>query len=486
MAAGLGKTVLAAFDLVRLEAELGQPLRLLYVSERNAILDQAQRTFRRVLGPDRSYGLFHGQCHESEAELLFANFASLHSELGRFRPDDFSMIVVDEAHHTAAPTYAAVLDFFRPKWRLGLTATPFRGDGRDVPALYDDEVPACLPLERALATALLCPIDYRVFADLEPPQLERTLGLAARGHRARPWAERNNRQIVETVMTEAVGPAGDRRVVVFCASLKQMRLFAELFPSCRTICGSDGPRRQAEVLDCFRAGEFEVLLSRDVVNEGVDLPEASTLVFLRNTASPVVFLQQLGRGLRRHPGKNRVKVLDFVDNSERIEFVYAFYSRLESEIERRRQEGQPAPEASLELDQQSRDVIRALIAKKRRAGLVVDLAGLQGALDYAVGIKTLRRLIAEGRLVPDFLDPDGRDPLFELSSAQSFLRRAFAPSDPPGLVSDREVARITGIPLRSIQRRVERDQLTAAWLYHAHASYTELFFSASDLKLLSQ
>lgn len=483
MASGLGKTLVSAFDHKRFEVEVGGPMRLLYLSERNLILDQAERRYRWVSGEHRSAGQFNAGRRELDADLVFASFQSLHPVIHELAPQAFDVVVVDEAHHSAAPTHESVLNHLRPRWLLGLTATPFRGDGQDIRAFYGDEVAVSLPLERALVEGLLTPIEYRVWSDqVDESTLERTLQVSARGLRSEGFTARNDREVVATILDQARRRYDDLRIVVFCASLSQMHYFATLFPSCRTISGEDRQAQQASTLNAFNRGEFEVLLSRDVLNEGVDMPDANTLVFLRNTESPVVFMQQLGRGLRRSENKERVLVLDFVDNVQRIQFVYAFYSRLRAEQDRLRSRGGVLPpESALHLDDTAKNVVRALLAKKRDAEYVVDLHGLQGAVDFRVGSRTLRRMVADGRLVPDYIAPDDSDMLFERYTLQGWLRQIQSPRTFEGLLVDREYARATGRPLSSVRRAVERDELAAAWVHRRPNGTYELFFDPSDI-----
>ena len=303
---------------------------------------------------------------------------------------------------------------------------------------------------------LLTPIDYRVWTDdVDTSALERTLRISAKGIRAAGFAARNDSIIVNTVLNEALADqAGEHRIIVFCASLAQMQHFARLFPSCATISGNDGPARQAEIIRDFERGDFEVLLSRDVLNEGADMPRATTLVFLRNTESPVVFLQQIGRGLRRSPGKDRVRILDFVDNAARIEFVYGLQPRLQAEEQRARERGDDRPPTSaLHLDDTAKDVMRVLLAKKRDAEYVVDLDGLQAAVDFSIGKATLRRMIADRRITPDYIAPDGADMLFERHTLNAWLRARALParlrgSHPRARLRSRNGPRPPGAPQR--------------------------------------
>jgi superfamily II DNA or RNA helicase len=185
----------------------------------------------------------------------------------------------------------------KPQFLLGLTATPFRGDGKDISEYYGDVLAAWFPLERAIAEDLLTPVDYRVVSDRVEEKklasLARSLGHVSPND-CNLFSPVDDGLIVDTVMNESAKIDGRRRILAFCSSIEQMDHFAELMPDARTISGRDSRENQVELIEQLRAGKFEVLLSRDVLNEGIDVPHVSSLVFLRNTESATVFNQQLG------------------------------------------------------------------------------------------------------------------------------------------------------------------------------------------------
>jgi superfamily II DNA or RNA helicase len=482
MASGLGKTYVAALDAERFQAKLDRPMRALYLSHQAVILEQALRSFRRVFGDYRSYGRFDADHHDLEADFLFGTFQSVVRSLQRFDPSAFDYLVVDEAHHTAAPTRDEVVSYFAPRFALGLTATPFRGDGKDIYSYYGDVVAISLTLERALAEGFLTPIDYRVCSD--PVDADRlAAALRAASDRGGVFREENDQLIVETVLRDAEDTGEGRRVLVFCASLAQMDHFAEVFPEARAVSGRDSRARQVATIEAFLEGEFEVLLSRDVLNEGIDVPHASTLVFLRNTESAVVFMQQLGRGLRKVEGKERVVVLDFVNNLDRIEFLYSFFSRLEAEQDRvRRERRQSSGEGStLRLDQTARDVINALLRKKIENEFVIDLTGLTAAVSLDISTATLRRIVDSGRLVPDFVSPDRRKLYFDRATVIRLVRQVQSPRFVEGLVPEREFAKAIGQPLGWVRDRQRHGNLPAAWIHRRPSGKIELYFTDEDV-----
>lgn len=311
MATGLGKTYLAAFDTVRMGAK-----RVLFVAHREEILLQAEASFQRVL-PDTRIGWYNGERKEREVDLVFASVQTLgrNEHLAQFAPDHFDYVVVDEFNHAAAPTYRALLAHFRPKFLLGLTATPERTDQSDLLSLCDDNLVYTRNLFDGVELGLLSPFSYYGIYDetvdyqeipwrngrFDPNALSARLATLGRArHALKHWRDK-----------------AQRRTLAFCVSTAHADFMANQFNdkgirSAAVFRGSSLDRGAA--LDQLAHGDLDVLFSVDLFNEGVDLPAIDTVMMLRPTESKVLFLQQLGRGLRRHPGKERLVVLDFIGN----------------------------------------------------------------------------------------------------------------------------------------------------------------------------
>lgn len=309
MATGLGKTWLAAFDTSRPEFR-----RILFVAHRDEILRQTRDVFRRVQ-PGADLGLFTGTEKSPRARVLFASVQSLARHLDRFDPDEFDYVVVDEFHHAAARSYRHVIDHFRPRFLLGLTATPERLDGADLLALCGDNLVLECDLVEGMRRGDLAVFDYfgiRDVADYEP--------IPWRNGRFDPESldaivatEERAQQALDEWRAKGGGPT-----LGFCASVRHADFMAEFFREAGVVAVAvhTGPassaRRQA--ISDLRSGDVEVVFSVDVFNEGLDVPEVTTVLMLRPTESPVVFLQQLGRGLRKTEDKPKVTVIDFLGN----------------------------------------------------------------------------------------------------------------------------------------------------------------------------
>ena len=309
MATGLGKTWLAAFDTARPSVR-----RILFVAHRDEILRQSRDVFRTVQ-PDADLGLFTGTEKNPGARVVFASVQTLAGRLGVFDPDEFDYVVVDEFHHASARTYRRILDHFRPGFLLGLTATPERLDGADLLALCGDNLVFECNLVEGINRGDLSRFEYFGTTDV----VDYT-PIPWRGGRFDPELLTNAvatqvraQQALDEWRSRGAGPT-----LGFCVTVRHADFMAEFFRDAGVTAVSvhsgpgSSPRRQA--IDDLKSGRVEVVFSVDVFNEGLDVPAVATILMLRPTESPVVFLQQLGRGLRRTAGKASLVVVDFIGN----------------------------------------------------------------------------------------------------------------------------------------------------------------------------
>ena len=336
MASGLGKTVTAAFDVKRWFTERGTG-RLLYLCHQNDILTQASDTFRSILGPEHTFGFFNGRERKiHQIDCIFASFQTLLKRAKTtFRPDEFDYIVVDESHHTPAPTYLNVVRYFTPRFLLGLTATPDRRDGLNIRSVYGDEL-FHLPLEDALVQNLLTPVDYRLVTD------EISVEGANADSERLTMDDLNDKvfipkrdEEVASVISRHMKEISEPRTIVFANSITRADQIVKILPGSVTIHSKVSTKERIVRLELFRLGLVQTVVTVDCFNEGVDIPQANLIIFLRSTASSTIFLQQLGRGLRRCEGKDNVRVLDFVGNCQRVAMLKEL-----SDVVKRRQKSQ--------------------------------------------------------------------------------------------------------------------------------------------------
>ena len=329
-ATGTGKTIIAAFDFKRYFEQRGRQCRLLFVAHRKEILEQAAATFKNVLRIADFGELLVGSYEPTRMEHLFCSVDMLRSrqlweQVGR---DFYDFIVIDEAHHGPAESYRPIFEHFSPHIMLGLTATPERMDGKSVAADFGNRFAAEIRLPEALDEKLLCPFQYFGIAD--PVALDAD----------RFWKNgKYNIQELDNVYTGSHALAKQRLDVIlsallryepdlsrvrgigFCVSVKHAEFMAQMFTergiNSAVLLGETNTETRSERIRDFRDGKLSFLFTRDVLNEGLDVPDVNTVLFLRPTESLTVFLQQLGRGLRHSPGKDCFTVFDFVGQAHR-------------------------------------------------------------------------------------------------------------------------------------------------------------------------
>ncbi|WP_042374645.1 DUF3427 domain-containing protein [Streptacidiphilus neutrinimicus] len=345
-ATGTGKTVMAALDYRALLRKLGrkpEQLSLLFVAHRQEILKQSLRTYQDVL-IDANFGeLLVGSAVPEDWRHVFASVQSLSSKrLEELAPDHFDVIVIDEFHHSTAPTYRRIIEHFRPMELLGLTATPERSDGRHVHVEYfDGRIAAEMRLWEALENDLLSPFHYFGIAD--------NTDLSSVGWRQGAYDageldalftgnEARARLVLKALLDKVVDPHR-MRALGFCVSVSHAYFMAEYFRRAnipaRALDGTVSQAEREDALGKLRRGELKVIFSVDLFNEGLDIPDVDTLLLLRPTQSATVFLQQLGRGLRRTEDKPVLTVLDFV-GQHRAEFRIEEQFRALTNLTRRR------------------------------------------------------------------------------------------------------------------------------------------------------
>ena len=323
-ATGTGKTVMAAVDFARLQKRLGRS-RLLFVAHREEILAQSRSTFRHATG-DASFGeLWVGGKRPTDFDHVFASVQSLQRlNLDDLDPSYFDVVVVDEFHHAAAPSYARLLDHLDPVELLGLTATPERTDGLDVLRFFGGRIAAELRIWDAISQHFLVPFAYFAIpdgSDLTTIPWKRGLGYdlneLTNVYTANDiWV----RGVIREVRRH-VGNPGNIRALGFCVSVAHAEFMARKFSGAgiaAVAISGKTPQddRQRALLD-LKDGRTNVVFSVDLFNEGIDVPDVDTLLFLRPTDSALLFLQQLGRGLRRSPDKDVCTVLDFIGMQHR-------------------------------------------------------------------------------------------------------------------------------------------------------------------------
>ena len=317
-ATGVGKTYLAAFDSKSYE-------RVLFVAHREEILKQAAASFRNVRNSE-DYGFFTGEEKSTDKSVIFASVATL----GRseylsekyFAPDYFQYLVIDEFHHAVNEQYQRIVKYFKPQFLLGLTATPERMDGRNIYEICDYNVPYEISLKDAINKGMLVPFHYYgIYDDTDYSGLHLIRGRYDEKELNETYIGNVHRH---DLIYKYYCKYGSKKALGFCCSRAHAEEMAKEFcergiPSAAVYSNANGTysEEREKAIEKLKSGEIRVIFSVDMFNEGVDITSVDMVMFLRPTESPIVFLQQLGRGLRRSKGKEYLNVLDFIGNYEK-------------------------------------------------------------------------------------------------------------------------------------------------------------------------
>lgn len=440
---GTGKTVVAALDYRRVRERWGEA-RLLFVAHRKEILEQSRRVFAEVLR-DGSFGeLLVDGAKPTAWRHVFASIQSLHAlDVATLPPDRFDVVIVDEFHHAEADTYSRLLEHVRPKLLLGLTATPERADGRSVLHWFGDRIAFEMRLWDALDQALLSPFQYFGIADdvdlsglawSRGGYVAAELGAVYTGNDARAGK-------VLRAVEDLVADPGSMRALGFCVSVAHAQYMADVFRragiKAEAVSGTTSRKDRAGALRRLRSREINALFAVDLFNEGLDVPEIDTVLFLRPTESATVFLQQLGRGLRLSEGKSCLTVLDFIGAAHqrfRFDLRYRALTGLSrTELARQTEQGFPFLPAGchLALDQRSQEVV----LRNVRQAVTANAATLTAEL-RAQGDTTLARFLAETGA--------SLDDLYRVNRSWTGLRRAAGLPTPPEGPDEQRLLRAIG------------------------------------------
>lgn len=321
-ATGTGKTYASAFALRELEFK-----RVLFLVHRGQIAKQSLKSYKKVFGNDISMGLVTGKCQDYDADFIFATIQTLSKDemLEKYDRQAFDAIVIDEAHHSSANSYKKVMDYFTPELWLGMTATPDKRDdnleGQNIYEIFNHQIAYEIRLQDAMEEDLLCPFHYFGITDLEV--------ISDAGKTA--WEKTENfrhltsDERVYNIMKQAqfFGYSGERvKGLIFCSRIDEAKELSKKMNAkgWRTLVlsGSDSENARTEAIERLAGEEsdeaLDYILSVDIFSEGVDVPEINQVIMLRPTESPIIFIQQLGRGLRKAEGKEFVVIIDFIGN----------------------------------------------------------------------------------------------------------------------------------------------------------------------------
>ncbi|MBH0008405.1 DUF3427 domain-containing protein [Salinibacterium sp. SWN1162] len=411
-ATGTGKTILSALDVRAVD-----PQRLLFVAHREQILDRAIVEFQKVLGaPADDFGKISGSSRDDDKRYVFATIQTLSQQhvLDELDPESFDYILIDEVHRAGAKSFTKVFDHFRPQFLLGMTATPERTDGENIFELFDYNVPYEIRLNSALELDMLAPFHYYGVADI-------TFNDGLTTDEASPLSRLVTQERIDHILhsIETYGQSGVApRGLIFCSRKEEAHALSDELNKrtlrgklLRTVAltGQDSIAAREAVVQQLEAGELDYVLTVDIFNEGVDIPSVNQIIMLRHTQSSIVFVQQLGRGLRKVAGKEYLVVIDFIGNYKNnflIPIALFGDDSLNKESIRKNliaaeEKGVLAGLSSVRFDQISQERVLRSLASVR----LDSLQNLKGA------IETVRNRVGRIPRLTDFLTFESVDPI---------------------------------------------------------------------------
>lgn len=427
-ATGVGKTITAATDAKAVGG------RTLFLVNALKLASQAKETFAKVWS-EATLGEYTGSQKDMTQTVIFATVQSISKDLEKFSPTDFDYLIVDECHHAAANTYQKIFTYFHPKFILGLTATPERSDGEDMLELFQN-VAHKMDLKTAVERGVLVPIRcIRVKTNIDLTDV-RINGIKYNSQdlESKLFIPERNQLIVDTYLKYVNG----KKTVIFCASVDHAAEIAKLLRDsgvkAEAVSGRDRVEVREKILKDYETGSTNVLCACDLLNEGWDSPHTTVLFMARPTMSKTIYLQQLGRGTRRCPGKEDLLVVDFVDNANMFNMPYSLHRVLDIA------KYQPmayvlAPENKRKLDQ---DML--FQGEKPEAWLdvpidvsdyeIIDLFNWQNSVKDMISqiefvrmvdvqSETVERYIKDGKVKPDLSIPFGDKRMFHYFREES-------------------------------------------------------------------
>lgn len=432
-ATGTGKTVTAVTDAKRVGG------RVLFLAHTKDLVTQAAVTFKR-LWPEASLGLYVENQKDTETQVICGSVQSIALNLESFYPDSFDYLIVDEAHHASAETYQKILSYFKPRFTLGMTATPERSDGTDILEIFKNTAHR-LDIQTAVEIGELVPIRcIRIHTNIDLTKVRfNSIQYNIKDLESKIFVPERNRLIVDTWMDYV----RDKRTVIFCASRKHAELIVEdLHQRGVPALAVDGTMKLAERNEAtarFASGKLKVLCACDLLNEGWDCPETEVLFMARPTMSKVLYTQQLGRGMRLCEGKDSLMVFDFVDNASQYNTPYSLHRLFKLS------EYQPGKLAVAPQEQKKAE--DNLYAKGERPEAIVDYpvnimdfetvnifnwqdeaANMISQMEFVrrvdVQAETIDRYIAEQKILPDLVVPASERRVFRFFTEETLEKSA--------------------------------------------------------------
>ena len=432
-ATGTGKTVTAVMDAKRCGG------RVLFVAHTMELVNQAYNTFKN-LWETVSVGKFADSVKDTDSHVICGSIQSIALYLELFRDTDFDYIIIDEAHHASADTYQKILAYFKPKFTLGLTATPERADDTNILEIFKNTAHK-LDIQTAVELGALVPVRcIRIHTNIDMTKVRfNSVQYNIRDLDDKIFVPERNKLIVDTWLAYVK----NKRTVVFCASVKHAEQIAKLFQDAGidalAVSGSMKTSERNEQLAKFASGDIKVLCACDLLNEGWDCPQTEVLFMARPTMSKVLYTQQLGRGMRNCEGKDHLMVFDFVDNASQYNAPYSMHRLFklkdyhaggtvlgrkgdrEAEAELYAKGERPDAVIDYPVDATDYEIVDIFNWQEEAAGMISQMEFIRRV---DVQSETIERYVREGLLIPDLIVPMSEHRTFKYFKEETLVNYA--------------------------------------------------------------
>jgi superfamily II DNA or RNA helicase/HKD family nuclease/SOS-response transcriptional repressor LexA len=416
-ATGTGKTYLSAFD-----AKTFRPKRLLFVVHRLTIAQKSLESFRNIFGAEKTMGLYSGAQRELGNDFLFATVQTISKQnhLDQFEKDYFDYIVIDESHRSGADSYKRLLNHFHPRFLLGMTATPERTDGEDIFSMFDHNIAYEIRLNRAMEEDMLSTFHYYGVTDLIIDGVEQ--------ESTRDFSFLSSNERVKNIIKHAHFYGSDNgitRGLVFCSRNEESAKLAEMFNQSGfravALSGGNSEDERSHAIDLLEsdnlAEKLDYIFTVDIFNEGIDIPKVNQIIMIRPTDSAIIFVQQLGRGLRKVDGKGYLTVIDFIGNYSNNYLIpialYGDTSYNKDVLRRSISSGSRLIPGS--------STINFDAITKERIFKSIDSANMKMLADLKKDYFLLKYKLGHIPLMMDFIEHGSRDPYLYIDYSKSFL-----------------------------------------------------------------
>jgi superfamily II DNA or RNA helicase/HKD family nuclease len=470
-ATGTGKTYLSAFD-----AKEFNPQRLLFVVHRANIAQAAMETFIRVFGIQKETGFYSGLRKELDKDFIFSTIQTISkdSHLSNFNPDHFDYIIIDESHRAGAESYQKIFNYFKPKFLLGMTATPERTDGLDIFSLYDHNIAYEIRLQKALEIDMLSPFHYFGVTDL-----------TINGKELEEKTEFNlltSNERVDRIIEQSQFYScddGNIRGLIFCSKVEEAKELSRQFNQrgfkSISLSGESSEEQRSSAIDALESEDvtekIDYIFTVDIFNEGIDIPRVNQVIMLRPTQSAIIFVQQLGRGLRKSKGKEYLTVIDFIGNySNNFLIPIALFGDTSYNKDNLRKliaggSNQIPGTSTINFD----------LISKEKIYTAIDKSNFSQKKDLTKDYDLLKYKLGHIPMMMDFVEHGSRDPFLYVSYADSYFQ--FVSKIETSLVGKLDVTLLSILKLFSNEinngKRVEEPELLRYLIEFGDINYEE-------------